>query len=209
MSESEALSFKIGMVGDQQIGKTSLMVKYVQNEFDEDYILTLGVNFMEKKQKIRGQEVVFNIWDLGGAKEFVNMLPLVCNDASAILFMFDLTRESTLVGVKEWYRQARKFNKKAAPFLVGTKFDLFIALPPETQASTVNKARAYAKAMKCPLIFASARISINVKNIFKIVLAKLLDFKPQIEEIHEPLCPILELEPYAQHTADGKEEEKL
>ena len=46
-----------------------------------------------------------------GQREFVSMLPLVCNDASAILFMFDLTRLSTLNSIKEWYRQARRFNK--------------------------------------------------------------------------------------------------
>lgn len=51
------------------------------------------------------------IWDLGGQREFVSMLPLVSNDAVAILFMFDLTRKSTLNSVKEWYRQARGFNK--------------------------------------------------------------------------------------------------
>lgn len=51
------------------------------------------------------------IWDLGGQREFVSMLPLVSNDAVAILFMFDLTRKATLNSVKEWYRQARGFNK--------------------------------------------------------------------------------------------------
>jgi hypothetical protein len=51
------------------------------------------------------------IWDLGGQREFVSMLPLVSNDAVAILFMFDLTRKSTLNSIKEWYRQARGFNK--------------------------------------------------------------------------------------------------
>lgn len=45
-----------------------------------------------------------------GQREFVSMLPLVSNDAVAILFMFDLTRKSTLNSVKEWYRQARGFN---------------------------------------------------------------------------------------------------
>jgi GTP-binding protein of the ras superfamily involved in termination of M-phase len=127
---------------------------------------------MEKKLKIRNQDVTFNIWDLGGAKEFVNMLPLVCNEAAAILFLFDLTRMNTLVSVKDWYRQAKGFNKKALPFLVGTKFDLFIAFPPDHQEMIVKKARSYAKAMKAPLIFSSTRMSINVKNIFKIVLAK-------------------------------------
>ncbi|KAK2962398.1 putative Septum-promoting GTP-binding protein 1 [Blattamonas nauphoetae] len=184
------------MVGDPQIGKTSLMVKYVKNEFGEDYILTLGVNFMEKKLKVKGQEVVFNIWDLGGAQEFVNMLPLVCSDATAILYMFDLTRVSTLVGVKEWYKQARGFNQDSMAFLVGTKFDLFVSLPADQQASIVKKARSYSKAMKAPLIFSSSRLSINVKNIFKIVLAKIFNIKPNIDEIHDAGCPILELEPY-------------
>jgi GTP-binding protein of the ras superfamily involved in termination of M-phase len=44
---------KIGMLGDSQIGKTSLMVKYVEGTFDEDYIQTLGVNFMEKSVTLR------------------------------------------------------------------------------------------------------------------------------------------------------------
>ncbi|EAA61458.1 hypothetical protein AN7206.2 [Aspergillus nidulans FGSC A4] len=108
---------KVGMVGDAQIGKTSLMVKYVEGSWDEDYIQTLGVNFMEKTISIRNTEITFSIWDLGGQREFVNMLPLVCNDAVAILFMFDLTRKSTLNSIKEWYRQGRGFNKTAIPFL--------------------------------------------------------------------------------------------
>src|ERR1700759_4986989 len=66
---------------------------------------------MEKTISIRNTEITFSIWDLGGQREFVNMLPLVCNDAVAILFMFDLSRKSTLNSVKEWYRQARGFNK--------------------------------------------------------------------------------------------------
>ena len=66
---------------------------------------------MDKTVSVRGTEITFSIWDLGGQKEFLNMLPLVCNEALAILFMFDLTRNSTLVSVKDWYRQARAINK--------------------------------------------------------------------------------------------------
>lgn len=69
------------------------------------------------------------------------MLPLVCNDAVAILFMFDLSRKSTLNSIKEWYRQARGFNKviiviyieTAIPFLVGTKYDHFATFPRQEQ----------------------------------------------------------------------------
>ena len=88
---------------------------------------------MEKTISIRNTEITFSIWDLGGQREFVNMLPLVCNDAVAILFMFDLTRKSTLNSIKEWYRQGRGFNKTAIPFLIGTKFDHFIHFPQEDQ----------------------------------------------------------------------------
>ena len=75
---------------------------------------------MEKTITVRRTSITFSLWDLGGQREFVNMLPLVCNDAVAILFMFDLSRKSTLNSVKEWYRQARGFNKVS--FDVGYHF---------------------------------------------------------------------------------------
>ncbi|KAL8765056.1 MAG: hypothetical protein Q9209_007746 [Squamulea sp. 1 TL-2023] len=198
---------KVGMVGDAQIGKTSLMVKYVEGSWDEDYIQTLGtktigacfgymeaneagVNFMEKTISIRNTEITFSIWDLGGQREFVNMLPLVCNDAVAILFMFDLTRKSTLNSIKEWYRQGRGFNKTAIPFLIGTKYDHFVNFPPQDQEEISNQARRFAKAMRASLIFSSTSHSINVQKIFKIVLSKAFDLKctiPEIENTGEPL----------------------
>ncbi|KAM5445442.1 Ras GTPase tem1 [Microsporum audouinii] len=181
---------KVGMVGDAQIGKTSLMVKYVEGSWDEDYIQTLGVNFMEKTISIRNTEITFSIWDLGGQREFVNMLPLVCNDAVAILFMFDLTRKSTLNSIKEWYRQGRGFNKTAIPFLVGTKYDHFVNFPREDQEEISIQAKRFAKAMRASLIFSSTSHSINVQKIFKIVLSKAFDLKctiPEIENIGEPL----------------------
>ncbi|KAK6452974.1 hypothetical protein ACSS6W_008867 [Trichoderma asperelloides] len=181
---------KVGMVGDAQIGKTSLMVKYVEGSWDEDYIQTLGVNFMEKTISIRNTEITFSIWDLGGQREFVNMLPLVCNDAVAILFMFDLTRKSTLNSIKEWYRQGRGFNKTAIPVLVGTKYDHFVNFPIQDQEEISNQARRFAKAMRASLIFSSTSHSINVQKIFKIVLSKAFDLKctiPEIENVGEPL----------------------
>jgi len=137
---------------------------------------------MEKTISIRNTEITFSIWDLGGQREFVNMLPLVCNDAVAILFMFDLTRKSTLNSIKEWYRQGRGFNKTAIPFLVGTKYDHFVNFPREEQEEISNQvckklidgphcladnrtqAKRFAKAMKASLIFSSTSHSINVQK---------------------------------------------
>jgi GTP-binding protein of the ras superfamily involved in termination of M-phase len=137
------------------------------------------------------------------------MLPLVCNDAVAILFMFDLTRKSTLNSIKEWYRQGRGFNKTAIPFLVGTKYDHFVNFPREEQEEISLQAKRFAKAMKASLIFSSTSHSINVQKvpsvsplpissqpsnhhtqIFKIVLSKAFDLRctiPEIENVGEPL----------------------
>eukprot|EP01035_Chromulina_nebulosa_P026964 gene26964-35384_t len=164
---------KIGLVGDAQVGKTTLMVKYVENKFDEDYIQTLGVNFMEKTIILRNTEITFSIWDLGGQREFLSMLPLVCNDAVTIFFMFDLSRKSTLMSIKEWYRQARGLNRSAHAFLVGTKYDIYTTMPQEEIEEIDKLARRFSKKM------------------FKIVLSKVFDLKSTVDEIVEVGEPLL------------------
>jgi len=64
--QRNAVVLKVGMVGDARVGKTTLMVKYVENKLDEDYIQTLGVNFLEKTVTLRNNDITFSIWDLGG-----------------------------------------------------------------------------------------------------------------------------------------------
>lgn len=167
------------------------MVKYVEGLFDEDYIQTLGVNFMDKRIQIRNTAITFSIWDLGGQKEFINMLPLVSNDAVAILFMFDLTRKSTLNSIKEWYRQVRGFNKTAIPFLIGTKYDLFIDMPFHDQVEISQQAKKFGAAMRAPVVFCSTSHSINVQKIFKIILSKAFDLTLNIDEIVNAGEPLL------------------
>ena len=123
---------------------------------------------------IRNTEITFSIWDLGGQREFVSMLPLVCNDAVAILFMFDLSRKSTLNSIKEWYRQARGFNKvrrprpcrtvsslrdadlltvrtqTAIPFLVGTKYDAYCTFSQDEQEEIARQVRLLARTLPSP-----------------------------------------------------------
>lgn len=188
--EKNTVTLKVGLIGDAQVGKTSLMVKYVENCFDEIYTQTLGVNFMERTINIKNTEITFSIWDLGGEAEFTSMLPLVATDAVALLFMFDLSRKSTLNSIKDWYRQARGFNRTAIPFLVGTKYDVFFELPDAEQAEITKQAKKYAHAMNAPLIFCSTSASINIQKIFKIVISKAFDLRlriPEIIHIGEPI----------------------
>jgi len=84
------------------------MVKYIEDQYDEDYIETLGVNFMEKTIHLKNVEVTISIWDLGGQREFATLMPLVCSEAKVILFAFDLTQLPSLLSVKRWYKEAKK-----------------------------------------------------------------------------------------------------
>jgi len=164
----------------------------VEGNFNEDYIQTLGVNFMEKTISLRNTDITFSIWDLGGQQEYLHMLPLVCNDAVALLFMFDLSRKSTLTSIKNWYKQARLLNKTATPFLIGTKYDYFSNMKNDEKAEITKQALRFAKAMKAPLIFCSASHSINIHKIFKIILSKVFELKCNVKKIGTVGDPIIE-----------------
>jgi len=188
---------KVGMIGESQTGKTSLMVRYVQNIFAEDYIETLGVNymnvnFMEKTIKLKNVTVTLNIWDLGGQKEYLKLMPLVCKDAKALLFVFDLTRKKSLSLIREWYREARKENKNALPFLVGAKYDLFNKKDTGFRDDITAQARKFSKAMKAPLIYTSSAVGTNIRKIFQLIVAKLFHLRPKLTEEKKNTEPILE-----------------
>jgi GTP-binding protein of the ras superfamily involved in termination of M-phase len=206
--EKKRAFVKVGLIGDNAIGKTSLMVKYVEGHFQEDYIVTLGVNFLEKVIMVKKGEITFSIWDLGGQREYHHMLPIVCDEAAALLFMFDLSRKATLTSIKEWYKAARGYNKTAIPLLIGTKFDILATMKDDHKVAMTRQSRRFASAMKSPVIFCSAKNSINIKKIFKLVLSKVYAFRCPVDEISEIGQPIFEYKPETiQAQAQGKRAE--
>eukprot|EP01084_Bolivina_argentea_P196898 337510_1 len=165
---------KVGMLGDHQIGIRTLMVKYIEDKYDEDYIETLGVNFMEKTIHLKRVDVTISIWVCRNSSWYTHG-PLVCSDAKVIIFAFDLTAKQTLFSVKRYYKESRKENKYFMPFLVGTKYDLFAAQDAEYKADITRQARKFASKMHSPLIYCSSMMSINIKKIFRLIIAKCFD----------------------------------
>lgn len=182
---------KIGLIGDANVGKTTLMVKYIENKDDEVYVETLGKSFMEKTINLKGNDITFSLGDIGERQEYTSMLPLVCIDSVAFFFIFDLSRKSTLLSIKEWYRQSRVLNKNAHVILIGNKYDIFTTLSLQEQEEITTLAKKYAKAMRASLIFSSSPYSINVQKIFKIALAKIFDLKCTLKEVDSVGEPIL------------------
>ena len=183
---------KVALLGDSQVGKTSLMQRYVEGTFDETQLHTQGINFMEKTIALGKQhQVTFSIWDIGGGTGSESMLPLVCNDAAAVLLMFDLSRPETLDAVREWHRKARALNRCAVPFLIGCKYDALLEMPADEHARLGALARRFAAAINAPLVFCAPSVPINVTNIFKVILIRLFGLSaaavPLLRSPGEPL----------------------
>ena len=190
MIPKTTFNLKVGLVGNAQVGKTTLMCKYVNSSFDDEYIQTLGIHHLQKKETLKYSNILFTLNDLGGQREFINMLPIVSEGAVAVIYLFDLKDPESLNSIKDWYAQAKGLNEKSISILVGTKYDLFLDMDPEYQTSVSQIATLYSEAMDAPLIFSSTAASINVKIIFKIIVAKAfgLDLSvPEITQIGDPL----------------------
>ena len=202
-SSKQPILVKVALLGDAQVGKSSLMVRYVEGAFDETQLHTQGVSFMEKSVSLGGQEITFSIWDIGGGTDSKSMLPLVCNDAAAVLLMFDLTRPETLDSVREWHRKARALNRCAVPFLVGCKYDALLELAPDEIARLGTLARRFAAAINAPLIFCAPSVPINTTSIFKVILVRLFGLANAVPELRQPGEPLCEYYPGSSRDTDG------
>ena len=176
---------KVALLGNAQVGKTSLMNRFVEKHFDSTELPTQGVNFSEKNVSVQNQtkEITLSLWDIGGGPDYESMLPLVCNDASAMLFMFDASEPATLDSIRDWHRKARERNKFAMPLLVATKYDILVSsCSQEEQERIVAASQAFADAIGAPLIYCSSMVPINVTNIFKVLLIQLLGLERTVPQ---------------------------
>lgn len=97
------LKFKIVVLGDEMVGKTSLVRKYVDDKFQENYIPTIGSDFTIKKINLGSAIVQLNIWDIGGQKQYENRRSFYLRGAQGVFIVYDVTREQTYCNVSSWF----------------------------------------------------------------------------------------------------------
>jgi GTP-binding protein of the ras superfamily involved in termination of M-phase len=168
------------------------MNRFVEHNFDDTELPTQGVNFSEKTVTLQHQDITLSLWDIGGASQNESMLPLVYNDAVAMLLMFDPTDPATLDALRDWHRKARERNRFAMPVLVATKYDLFVtSCSDEQQRHVIAASHAFADAIGAPLVYCSSLVPINVTNLFKVVLTQLFGLERVVPAQLHPDRPIL------------------
>ena len=120
--------YKVVVVGDGGVGKTSTVLRYCENAFKENYIMTIGSNFSTKQVELEEYPnflVKLQIWDLAGQKHFSFVRPPFYRGATAIIFIFDITRRSSFQNILAWKDEVEKVIGEGKPsMLVGNKIDL-------------------------------------------------------------------------------------
>lgn len=119
-------TFKICIFGDGGVGKTTLTQRYLTGKFDANISITLGANILVKFLKIKDMKISLQIWDFGGEEMFRFLLPSYAVGSSGGIFMFDLTRNLSLINIETWVNTFRKnLNPPNVPlYFVGSKIDL-------------------------------------------------------------------------------------
>lgn len=124
---SSGLVYKIAIVGEAGVGKTSLVKRYVYQQFSEKYLKTLGTNVYKKTIKgvgPEGKDVTLQIWDVLGQRAFGSTIKTVFKGTRGVVFVCDLTDKQSLQDLKHWLYYAYKNAKDPSFIFLGNKSDL-------------------------------------------------------------------------------------
>ncbi len=174
------LSFKICIVGEPAVGKTSLIIRYIENKFQDNYIPTLGVDFLTKKVAVGKSNIPVNliIWDIGGDKVWKDRLHLYLRGADGILIIYDTTRQRTFDQLDFWINQIEKHAGKIPFMIIGNKNDL-------EESRNVIYEQALAKLKKRginDLLETSAKTGETVNEMFQSIAEKIIIQKAKLRQ---------------------------
>jgi len=128
MSDERGFVFKITVIGDGAVGKTSLIKKYTQGSFQKDYIKTLGAQFSKYDEKIDGDNCKLFFWDIAGQREFDFMRPTFYKGSKAAIIVFSQEDsehgKESIASISEWHDDIKKYCGELPIVLFGNKIDL-------------------------------------------------------------------------------------
>ena len=162
---------KILLIGDSGVGKSCLLVRFVEDKFSPSFITTIGIDFKIKTVDINGKKVKLQLWDTAGQERFRTITTAYYRGAMGIILVYDVTDERTFSSINQWFKTVNDHaSDDAQLLLVGNKCDMDTRLISHEQGETL------AKELGIPFIETSAKDNINVDQIF-FTLAKLIQDK--------------------------------
>ncbi len=160
--------FKIIIVGDPSVGKTSLILRYTNNAFRRSYVPTIGVHVSSKIFKIENAIVQLTLWDIGGQEKFQTMRQQFYRGSDAVFLIFDLTKPESYNNIPKWFSdvlaQLKERSEELIGFIIGNKKDLT-----DLRKITADMANKLAGQLKLGFIETSALLGENVDYAFSTI----------------------------------------
>ncbi|KAI8087137.1 ras family-domain-containing protein [Thamnidium elegans] len=155
--------FKLVFLGEQSVGKTSLITRFMYDTFDNTYQATIGIDFLSKTMYLEDRTVRLQLWDTAGQERFRSLIPSYIRDSSVAVVVYDITSRISFQNTSKWIEDVRaERGTEVIIVLVGNKTDL-------NDKREVTLEEGEKKANDCNVMFieTSAKAGHNVKTLFR------------------------------------------
>ncbi|XP_060911496.1 ras-related protein Rab-6A isoform X2 [Labrus mixtus] len=162
--------FKLVFLGEQSVGKTSLITRFMYDSFDNTYQATIGIDFLSKTMYLEDRtQIRLQLWDTAGQERFRSLIPSYIRDSAAAVVVYDITNVNSFQQTTKWIDDVRtERGSDVIIMLVGNKTDLA-----DKRQVSIEEGERKAKELNVMFIETSAKAGYNVKQLFRRVAAAL------------------------------------
>lgn len=155
--------FKLLVIGDSGVGKSSLVLRFADDSFTDSYISTIGVDFKIRTIEIGGKKCKLQIWDTAGQERFKTITQAYYRGCHGIFVVYDVTNHDSFTNVRQWVDEVTRYVGEASPrlVLVGAKSDLASKRTVSTELGL-----ELAAALRMDFVETSAKTRCNVEEMF-------------------------------------------
>ena len=167
--------FKVLLLGNSDVGKSSLLLRYVDSVWSDTFVPTIGVDFKVKTIEIGGKKVKLQIWDTAGQERFRTVVSTYFRGAHGIFLIYDITNRDSFKNLENWLIEIEKnASENVLKILIGNKNDL-----EDERDIASDEGKAFANRNGMQFIETSAKMNTNVNEAFETLGKLMIEFNSQ------------------------------